>query len=165
MSGPARTAILSEDGVYRYSLTRTFTTHKHPVVFCMLNPSTADADIDDPTIRRCMRFARDWGYGGLVVVNLFALRATDPVALHAHDDPVGPLNMDHIGRAADSRDVIVAWGANPATQYRDATVTQLLRRKATTVRCLGVTKEGHPRHPLYVSAATVPTAFFERSRA
>src|SRR5262245_13227298 len=107
-------AELSPCGRYRYALTRTWGDPKKVVCWVMLNPSTADADQDDPTIRRCLGFSRAWGAGGLVVVNLFALRATDPDQLRIAADPVGPDNDSHLSTAAFGRLVVAAWGARGA---------------------------------------------------
>ena len=133
----------------------------------MLNPSTADARRDDPTIRRCMGFARTWGYGGVEVVNLFALRATDPSRLRIARDPVGPENDAHIRAVARrSSALVVAWGIHGALRERDAEVLALLSRRAPT-HSLGWTKDGHPRHPLYLrrDARLLPYGSVRRSAA
>ena len=146
-------ALLSPDGRYRYWLTRDWA--RGPVAtFIMLNPSTADASVDDPTIRRCIGFARAWGMGGLKVVNLYALRSTDPKALWTADDPVGPDNDFHLRDAAGwanrlSWPLVAAWGAN-AKPDRIAVVRRLDGMNRLTA--LGVTKDGQPRHPLYLRA-------------
>jgi hypothetical protein len=103
---------------YRYRLWRRWSDG--PVVnFVMLNPSTADAEQDDPTVRRCVGFAKSWGAGGLVVTNLYALRSTDPKALWTADDPVGPENAFHLGSGALGADTVVcAWGAEGARNGR-----------------------------------------------
>jgi hypothetical protein len=147
------TAVLSEDRAYRYELTRTWGTSGTHVTWIMLNPSTADALADDPTIRRCTAFTKAWGFDGLIVVNLFALRATDPKALHAAADPVGP-DADHFIHAAIHpwSEVVVAWGAHPFAGQRAAEVMEIVTEKAGGASCLGVTKDGHPRHPLYLRA-------------
>jgi len=142
-------AMLSDDGVYRYSLNRSWDKARPVVIFVMLNPSTADAKVDDPTIRRCIGYAKRWGFGGLFVVNLYALRATDPRELAEHADPVGPLNEVFVRQATKRCDVVVAWGAHPMAVQRSKTI-DLSRAKSVT--CLGVTKSGAPRHPLYVRA-------------
>jgi hypothetical protein len=121
----------------------------------MLNPSTADAARDDPTIRSCVHFTRQWGYGGLVVVNLFAWRATDPAELVAASDPVGPANDATIARYAMGRRIIAAWGSHGELLDRDCAVLEMLgdRRR---IACLGLTASGKPRHPLYSARDTVP---------
>lgn len=145
-------AVLSQCGAYRYWLTRDWTSGGKRAVFIMLNPSTADAIQDDPTIRRCIDFAKRFGCDGLLVVNLYALRSTDPDALWNHPDPVGPENDAHIQWAlwaAEMSDapVIAAWGAN-ARQDRVDEVLELPGMLAC--QALGLTKAGQPRHPLYL---------------
>lgn len=151
------TAVLSPCGKYRYLLTREWDPNLPPLVVCMLNPSTADAVVNDPTIRRLIAFARREGRGGLQVVNLYALRSPDPIALYGHPDPVGPGNDRHIAEAVrGAGDVLVAWGANPGPQAaRVAHVLGMIGRPV----CLGTTKDGHPRHPLYVRGAEPIVAF------
>ena len=148
-------ADLSDDGLYRYRLWRKWAPGAR-MVFCMLNPSTADAHQDDPTIRRCIGFAKEHGCGALDVVNLFALRSTDPAALFDHPDPIGPANDDAIAAAAKGAAVVVvAWGAEGGLRHRDQEVLDLLDRFAEAPPvCLGRTKAGFPRHPLYVAKAT-----------
>lgn len=141
------TADLSPLGEYRYLLTREWDPAAEKLTFVMLNPSTADADLDDPTIRRCISFAKREDFGGLRVVNLYAFRATDPKVMKRQPDPVGPDNDHWIRDAVLGRTVIVAWGAN-ATAERALELRTLLAGEL--VYCLGTTKQGHPRHPLYV---------------
>lgn len=144
-----RDATISRCGLYRYGLGRAWNPFGHGVCYVMLNPSTADATLDDPTIRRCIGFARTLGFGWLSVVNLFALRATNPDELKRHPDPVGPDNDEAILREADAATTIVcAWGAHPIGRLRAAKVRELLEPRP--LRALGVTKYGHPRHPLYL---------------
>lgn len=151
----ARAATLDPTKTYRYALSRTWDVGR-PVLWIMLNPSVADADHDDPTIRRCTGFAARWGYPGIEVVNLFAYRATDPRALLANHDPVGPDNDLAIQDAAARAGIIVAaWGAFAQHYDRVQMVLLLLRRYA--LHTLGLTKDGHPRHPLYVARSTSPT--------
>lgn len=160
-------AVVSECGAYRYRLGRVWDKSLPEVAWCMLNPSTADADDDDPTIRRCVGLSQSWGYGGIVVVNLFAMRATDPKELKRATSPVGPDNNQHIRDVVDSvRRVIVAWGSvvtsldKPSIRNRDAAVLTLLRRsEALFVGHVGLTKDGHPRHPLYVKGDIRPEVF------
>lgn len=147
------TAILSPDGRYRYFLTRDLLVGKGRCLFIMLNPSTADAQKNDQTIKVCMGFSKIWGFGELAVVNLFALRSTDPQALYGDPDPVGPENDAHILRAAAEADAIVAaWGAHGAHLGRAQQVLTLL--KGREIKCLGKTKDGNPRHPLKLTYKT-----------
>lgn len=155
-------AEMSTCGRYRYLLSRAW-SNAPPVLFVMLNPSTADASIDDPTIRPCRGFARREGAGGLVVVNLYAYRATNPGDLAIAADPIGPDNDAAIDKAASvvrservragwDAWVIAAWGSSfPSRvgQLRAADVLARLRGLGP-VMCLGVTSSGAPRHPLYV---------------
>ncbi|WP_300643648.1 DUF1643 domain-containing protein [Nocardioides sp.] len=154
---PSSDAALSSCGQYRYRLTRTWRPEQPRATFIMLNPSTADAEHDDPTIRRCMGYARDWGLGGLIVVNLYAYRATDPDDLWKAADPVGPDNDAHLRAVLDAAaiagaPVVAAWGAN-ARSERGAEVMQF----AGAVTALGLTKAGQPRHPLYLRKDAQPT--------
>lgn len=150
-------AVISPCGQYRYRLER-FWSGEHALPFIMLNPSTADASLDDPTIRRCMGFARNRGYGGIIVANLFAYRATSPADMKRADAPVGGLNDSHLAALMQwalraDVPVIAAWGANGSFQGRDQTVIALADLVGCDLMCLGTTAAGHPRHPLYVPAA------------
>jgi len=148
-------AIISPCGQYRYRLNRTWGQEK-PAVFVMLNPSTADASEDDPTIRRCIGFAEKWHCGGLVVVNLFAYRATEPKVMLAAADPVGPDNLEHVYNATRYAQLVVcAWGTKGSYMGRDAKTIDCIRRAGNAhISCLGVTKNGHPKHPLYLAGDT-----------
>ena len=140
------TACLSECGRYRYRLYRQWDESKPDVLFVMLNPSTADHSRDDRTINRCVGFARDWGYGGLLVGNLFALRSTDPGALYTSEDPVGQGNDAALQDMAAQVDLIVAaWGDNGALRNRGAAVLRMLSGKC---HALKLNQSGHPAHPL-----------------
>jgi hypothetical protein len=143
---------------YRYRLERHWCEGRGLCAFVMLNPSTADEHRDDPTIRRCIGFARHWGYAGLIVANLFARRATDPLTLFAAHDPVGdPANRDAILGAIDEAALILcAWGHFPAAADRGRQAIALVHQRGGTPYCLGLTKRGAPRHPLYVPATTRP---------
>jgi hypothetical protein len=166
-SGPrppiVRTAILSDEQpvpLYRYTLTRAWGPMAEPVVFVMLNPSTADAEVDDPTIRRCMGFARDWGYHVLTVVNLYAWRATKPSALWAAraegHNIIGPLNDTVLDLALGTAALTVAaWGAN-AEPHRGYELATRAKRNGVPLFSLGTTASGAPRHPLYVRGDTQP---------
>jgi len=142
----------SEDRRYRYLLTRWWGDAPEAMTWIMLNPSTADADADDPTIKRCARFARREGCGSMRVVNLFAYRATDPHELAALSDPVGPENDRYISEHAQAHLVVAAWGAHPMAAERAREVSGRLTAAGVQLLCLGVTKDGHPRHPLYCRA-------------
>lgn len=133
--------------MYRYTLRRSWDTQLPVVLFVGLNPSTADETHDDPTIRRCMGFARRWGYGGLIVVNLFAFRATNPRALRGANDPVGPENDAWILRGqAEAERVVTAWGNGGTFRGRAEEVLPRLREPYA----LGINQSGQPVHPLYV---------------
>ncbi|BCF97402.1 hypothetical protein PPGU19_019710 [Paraburkholderia sp. PGU19] len=146
-------AIISPCGTYRYLLKRqaeSMSPMKSTALFVMLNPSTADATLDDPTIRRCRSFAKLWNCNGLAVANLYALRSTDLGTLWSHPDPVGPDNDDYLWNIArECGDVVCAWGAN-AKPERAARVASILTDAGARLWCLGMTKDGSPRHPLYV---------------
>lgn len=148
-------AVISECGLYRYRLTRTWDYSLRRACFLMLNPSTADASVDDPTIKRCKSFAAAWGAGGIEVVNLFAWRATDPDVLPTVADPVGPDNDRYIRAALEQcRPIVAAWGAGATKlKRREAAVLEIIRRVGVDVMCLGTTKGGHPLHPLYIPAS------------
>jgi hypothetical protein len=147
-------AVLSACGRYRYRLQRGDGPRR--LAFVMLNPSTADADVDDPTIRRCRAFALREGYNGIDVANLFALRATDPTELSRADDPFGPENAAHLRMvAADHRQgwILCAWGAlksGAESKRLERATAALLGAFGARLVCLGTTKDGSPRHPLYV---------------
>lgn len=144
--------------VYRYDLRRIWgEAGLKSVNFIMLNPSTADATKSDPTITRCLNFAKAWGYGGLVVTNLFAYRATDPKVMRTAIDPVGPHNDDFIKRWALSADLVVCgWGTGGGFMDRGRKVIGALQARQVQVHALRVTKDGHPGHPLYVPAWVKP---------
>lgn len=151
-------ATFSPDRVYRYNLERTWRPEGDRMLFIMLNPSTADAFVLDPTVRRCKGFAEREHCGSLEVVNLFALRSTDPKALYGHPDPVGPDNRDAIEAAIDRSDFVVAgWGTHAerlaeTVANQPAQIAESLDGTGKPLFCLGRTKGGHPRHPLYVKA-------------
>lgn len=149
-----RTAVFSGDDRYRYSLGRVWEPGAPSSCWIMLNPSIADAEQDDPTIRRCVGFARSWGHGSIVVVNLFAMIATYPVYLDRAADPIGPLNDETIIQAVTGRRVICAWGncSQRIGCNRIHKLRALLEQTRTTGFCLGFTKFGNPSHPLYLPA-------------
>ena len=170
-----RGATLSPCGTYRYALWRfwdgTHATDAHrAVVFVGLNPSTADAQVDDPTIRRCRRFAQDWGYPGMVMLNLFAYRATEPRVMKgfsmAGGDAVGCENdkvlqsyRDLLAQNPPTQGprgmVVFAWGQDGGFRQRSSVVESIMKEGF----CLGTTKAGDPRHPLYIAASQRPLPF------
>ena len=160
-----RGAEISLCGRYRYSLdrkwfddTRTQSSVRHgthlPIIFVMLNPSTADAYEDDPTIRRCIGFAKREGFEWLNVINLFAGRATKPADLLEMSDPVGPENFRKWLLAYDlsqlGAKIVCAWGAQPEAADRGRDFLDVMQAGNTKLWCLGTTKHGHPKHPLYI---------------
>jgi hypothetical protein len=145
-------ANISPSGYYRYSLRRTWDREGPSMAFVMLNPSTADAFVDDPTIRRCMGFARREKMGGITVVNLFAGRATKPEDLFKMWDSVGPQNETtwHIWLYAARPKIVCAWGAEPKAMEQAKKFRAWADGHNLALWCLGKTKDGHPRHPLYL---------------
>lgn len=146
-----KTADISDCGSYRYRLTREW-SDKPLLPFVMLNPSDADAEIDDPTIRRCMGYSRAWGFGGIVVGNLYAFRTPYPATLWKAADPYGPLNDEALTRIGDDArgvavPVICAWGAGGGKNNRPI---HLMQQTGAVLKCLGRTKSGQPKHPLYL---------------
>lgn len=145
---------------WRYSLHR-YWGDGEAVGFLMFNPSTADETKDDPTIRKCIGFAKRWGYGRLVIVNLFSIRGTDPKIVSRVSDPVGPMNNYHIAKATDNcRELICAWGCGSHMKgdlsRRPGAVMNLLEQErfSMPIRCLGYSKDGSPRHPLMLAYDT-----------
>lgn len=152
LGSPSCSAVLSSCGQYRYELWRRWAEGPH-VLFIMLNPSTADAANDDATIRKCVAYAKRWGFGALCVGNLFAFRATDPKDMKAAADPIGSENNATLARLASEAGVIVAaWGAHGAHMNRDKAVMKML----PTINALHVTKDGSPGHPLYLKGDATP---------
>lgn len=152
-------AVFDPTGTWRYRLERAWGDGR-AIAFVMLNPNTADAEHDDPTIRRCVGFARRWGFGRLVVVNLFAWCCRRPRMLREAGDPVGPRNDAHLRRAAAEADrVVAAWGNHGRLLDRDRAVVELL---GGPLHCLGTTKHGCPRHPLYLASDTPLEAYESR---
>ena len=156
LKGVKADASLSPCGRYRYTLHRDwFPKRKGHVLWIMLNPSTATEDVDDPTIRRCQSFAREWGYDGITVTNLYALRSTDPDELLRCPAPIGEANDDVLVTLAEAAGIglaVAAWGSHRATKLgaRAGVVTQLLTGVGRNLHCLGTTAAKAPRHPLYV---------------
>ncbi|MFT7595099.1 MAG: hypothetical protein ACI8R4_002425 [Paracoccaceae bacterium] len=155
------TAVYSDCERYRYSLTRSWDPQGRKALFVMLNPSTATEVQNDPTVERCERRARTLGFGGFQVTNIFAWRDTDPRAMRAATDPVGPENDAAILAGTNWADqVIAAWGTHGAHLGRGAQVQALLRATKAPVSHLGLTKGGHPKHPLYIAYAQQTQPWF-----
>lgn len=145
---------------YRYRLWRQWAPPGGIVLFLMLNPSTAGATLDDATIRRCVGFAKGWGFARLEVCNLFGWRATNPKELLELSDPVGNANDLYLVSAAMGADLILAaWGAGIPPQHAGRT-KEVLGLVGRNVHCLGLSKDGHPLHPLRLSAALDPIPFW-----
>lgn len=158
MQDTERTATFSPCREYRYALWRNwqgmFDGKNGYAMFIGLNPSTADETEDDPTIRRCVAFAKRWGYDGLCMTNLFGFRATDPDVMLAKADPVGPDNDRYLVEMARNAGVVVAaWGTPGTHMARNATVRKLI----ANLHYLRLTKDGHPGHPLYLPGDLTPT--------
>lgn len=156
-----RTATISECGQYRYRLTRTWGSSLQQLIWCMLNPSTADAEKDDATIRKCIGFTKRKfpEHGGIIVVNLFGFRATNPKALLTAYDPVGPDNRFAVSEAMLSGTTVVAWGGSVPGIGETPQAIKQIRSIATThqrdnVFCFGRTLYGEPRHPLMLAYKT-----------
>lgn len=161
LNGSFGTVLFSDDLVYRYLLGRVWDDTLPAAAWIMLNPSTASHEADDATIRKCVGFAKRWGLGGIMVVNLFAVRATDPSELLRLADPEGPGNLDAVGNSIiRNRPAIVlaAWGAHMLAAAAAPRYLAALE-PICKLTCLGVTASGAPRHPLYVSYATEPQPY------
>ncbi|TMM52357.1 DUF1643 domain-containing protein [Sulfitobacter sabulilitoris] len=151
------TAVYSPCERYRYSLTRVWDDAGPRVMFVMLNPSTATEVQNDPTVERCERRARALGFGGFQVTNIFAWRDTDPRNMRAAADPVGPGNDAAILSGAQWADrIIAAWGTHGAHLERGRDVALLLARSGRPLFHLGLSKAGHPKHPLYLPYTQQP---------
>ncbi len=150
-------AVYSECERYRYALTRVWDPQGRRALYIMLNPSKATEVQNDPTIERCERRARALGFGAFTVTNIFAWRETDPKALRAAAAPEGPDNDAAIREGVAWADQVIAgWGAHGAHRGRGVAVTRLLQEMAKPVFHLGLTRAGHPRHPLYIAYARRP---------
>lgn len=155
--GTDSSAVYSSCERYRYALTREWDARGRRLVFVMLNPSKATELANDPTVERCERRARQLGYGAMRVCNIFGWRETHPDLLKKAQDPNGPDNDAQLKAAASwASDILCAWGVHGAHLARGPAVAQLLAGHDAVLLCLGQTKDGHPRHPLYVSYAQAP---------
>lgn len=173
LDGVRGDAILSPDRTYRYLLTRDWNqggTGKgsmNSVLWIMLNPSVGDAADDDRTLRRCQQFSRSWGYDGLAVVNLFALRSSDPSRLRSHPDPVGHDNdmviASLMAPACEAvKLVVAAWGRHGSTRFRDARVIDLARKCGRDLHALVLNDDGSPKHPLYCTGGLTEPIMYRR---
>lgn len=151
-----KSAVISRCEKYRYALRRTWDGTKPRVLFVGLNPSTADGVEDDPTLSRCIGYAKRWDYGGVLIGNLFALRSTDPSGLYKTDEPVGTEN-DHWLEAlqSEAKLVVCAWGSMGGYMRRDEEVLQFLKEP----HCLVTLRDGRAGHPLYKPADLTPIRY------
>lgn len=153
MSNNQNTAYLSHCRRYRYALWRTWDNTKPFVLFIGLNPSTADETSDDPTLVRCINFAKDWGYGGVCMANLFAYRATQPQAMKNASDPIGKDNNKWLKKLSKQAGIVIAaWGNDGTYLGRSYEVQPLI----AGMHCLKINKSGQPAHPLYQPSAAKP---------
>ena len=151
-----KSAIISDCKTYRYELRRIWDSSRALVLFICLNPSTADHELEDRTSIVCVNYAKRWGYGGLIIVNLFAYRSTDISKLYLVNDPIGPENDLHIMRLCDeAAEIICAWGSDVGYRDRGTKVMSYLKNP----KCLVKLKSGRPGHPLYKSKALNPIPF------
>jgi hypothetical protein len=154
-----REAVFSDCRNYRYRLSQIWDDSKPPLYWLMLNPSTADEVKNDPTVERCERRARMWGYGGSVVFNIFAYRATDPKDMRAQADPVGPDNdkwITELARESQVLDVVAGWGEHGAHMQRGQAVLDIFKSTQGRISALKVNGSGHPAHPLYIAYKATP---------
>lgn len=154
-----REASFSECERYRHLLIRKWDRKPTVITFCMLNPSTADHVQDDPTIRRCINFAKRESFGALHVVNLFGYRATNPAELRRIEDPEGPQNFDFVRAAMLAANLhqmpfVCAWGSQPIARENAARVYSVAEKIGLPLMCLGTSKGGYPKHPLYLAGDT-----------
>ncbi|MFV0492881.1 MAG: DUF1643 domain-containing protein [Pseudorhodobacter sp.] len=155
----------SRCGAYRYALTRVWDPTGERLLFIMLNPSTATERQNDPTVERCERRAWALGYGAFRVVNIFAFRATDPRDLRRAEDPIGPKNDAILSEGAQWADLVLcAWGVHGAYRDQGVLTERKLRHAGYGLWHLGVTKDGHPRHPLYLPYRARPQRWIASAR-
>ena len=151
-------ALFSKDRFYRYALWRIWDKSLPKILFIGLNPSTADEIKDDPTNRRCKRYAQDWGFGGYIMSNIFAYRSTNPKILKEIKDPIGPDNNYWLQKLDKEAILTIgAWGNHGKLLNREEEIINLI----DNLYCLKITKEGHPSHPLYLSNKLKPIIFLK----
>lgn len=159
-----KSAVISDCEKYRYQLVRQWNDNKDLVLYIGLNPSTADAELDDPTIKRCIGFAQRENFGGFIMANLFAYRATSPRDMKNTEQPIGELNEYWLEQSIKScRAVIVCWGGNGSHLNRHLDMNELLKTYSlnTPILCFGKTKDGQPKHPLYLASSTNLINYFD----
>lgn len=155
-----REAVYSTCERYRYRLTAEWDAGAPKLLYVMLNPSKATELANDPTIERCQRRARMLGYGAIGIVNLFGLRETSPKRLMAARAPVGPDNLEQVEAALNwADDTLAAWGVHGAHRRQAEAIIPVLKAAAKPLFHLGLSKEGHPRHPLYIPYSTKPVVW------
>lgn len=156
-----RTTEFSPGRSYRYTLWREWDMFNPTYLQVVgLNPSTADEVKNDPTVRRCIDFGKQWGFGALCMTNLFGFRATNPNVMILQDDPVGSANDEWLCAVARGAGmVLAAWGVLGGHLEQDLNVCDLLRSQGGELYCLGLTKDGYPRHPLYVPKNRAPMPY------
>tara|TARA_B100001029_G_C15062623_1_gene459920 strand:+ start:1656 stop:2177 length:522 start_codon:yes stop_codon:yes gene_type:complete len=149
-------ASFSKDRIHRYTLYRVWNEELPKVLFIGLNPSTATETKNDPTIRRCMGYAKDWGYGSYIMGNIFAFRSTDPKNLRKTHDPIGSENDYWLKKLHKEADLtIAAWGTHGKFMNRGQQILDLI----PNLKCLRITKEGYPCHPLYLPKNLKPIPY------
>lgn len=157
-----KSAVFSPCRTWRYTLTRTWDFTRPLAMFVGLNPSTATETIDDNTVRRCIGYARNWGYGGLLMMNIFAFRAKDPKVMKSQEDPVGPGNNCCLVTMAHKEStgiVVAAWGTHGVFQNRHQNILKLFLEVGIPLHCLRITKKGFPEHPLFLPGKLEPIPF------
>ena len=153
-----KSAEISECGKYRWKLVRVWGDHDTPIVFVGLNPSTADGEKDDATIRRVVSFADRAGHQAVIMLNLFAFRVTNPRILESATDPIGEKNDGYLQEYTRAYRTVCAWGSHRSALIRDR-ARDVLDFLPEPYYCLGKTRDGGPRHPLYVKGATTLTRY------
>lgn len=150
-----RSAVISACQQYRYELSRQWGDNDNYVLFVGLNPSTADGEIEDSTMRRCIDFAKSWGFDGLKMANLFAYRETEPKVMKLASQPIGNENDGTLMKLANNATLIVfCWGNHGSHMGRDKIVSDMLACHAGKIKCFGKNKSGQPSHPLYLPKST-----------
>lgn len=146
-------AVFSKDRIYRYELWRKYDNNLPFCMFIALNPSTATETEDDPTVRRCIQYSKDWRYGGLCMTNIFAFRATNPKDMMKFNEPIGPENNETLKRLSEKAGIIVAaWGKEGTFMNRGQEIIDLI----PNLYCLKKNKDGSPSHPLYLKKDLLP---------